>query len=73
MTEHEVDAYTGQYDDAICPAVAIEDGDTVRTTADPDAREWDAFRRRLSDAGLAIEFDEYDEATGEDIYDVVAA
>jgi len=75
MNTYTIDSYTGKYDAAMRPSEP-EAGEVYRVPEDPngsgqttDGREWDAFRRLLSAAGLVGEYSHTED--GWDYYDLI--
>ena len=50
----EINHYTASFDDQIRPQVPLRAGQYVRIHDSADAREYDAFNRRLHENGLMI-------------------
>lgn len=67
-----VNAYTATWDAAVTQRHHPAPGDAVIMPENPDAREYDAFRRRLSGAGLSMEWAHpSDEEPGMGVYTIV--
>ena len=71
--DHNLNAYTSRYDDATTPRVELAAGESVLSLEQGDGREWDAFQRRMREAGLRLEWDEYVSAEHGDLYELVEA
>ena len=67
-----IEAYTGNWQAELRPS-APRAGELVRIALEPDAREWDDFRRVLRSEGLDLRWERFMPRARMDVHVVVAA
>lgn len=67
-----IGSYTANFDDARTPRYSPRKGEHVRVSESADAREWDAFQRRLKENRLDLDFVRWMPRLKMDVYCIVS-